>query len=109
MKKIALEEHFTTPLFFKYNQDINPFQDQLLELGERRLEAMDKALLAFGITDRLGKIDGLRRFQVQPLRELRSGYGRAQDGAQTLGRTEEIDVLPDYRRVGDAGERAFRA
>lgn len=43
MKKVALEEHFTTPLFFKYNRGTNPFQDQLLELGERRLEAMDKA------------------------------------------------------------------
>jgi 2,3-dihydroxybenzoate decarboxylase len=49
MKKIALEEHFTTPLFFKYNQGTNPFQDQLLDLGNRRLEAMDKAGIALAV------------------------------------------------------------
>jgi len=52
MKKIALEEHFTRPELSSYAQygasaEHSPaferFQERLLEIGEMRLEAMDKA------------------------------------------------------------------
>ena len=43
MKKIALEEHFTMPEFSDYAQGANPFQKPLLDFGDMRLEAMDKA------------------------------------------------------------------
>ena len=52
MKKIALEEHFTTPDMSAYahgpgssmnRQRFGQFEQRLLDFGEMRLEAMDEA------------------------------------------------------------------
>ena len=64
MKKIALEEHFTTPVLSAYahgpgssmnRQGFGQFEPRLLEFGDMRLEAMDKAGINLAVLSALSQ------------------------------------------------------
>src|SRR5690606_10028210 len=55
------------------------------------------------IADRLSKIDILCRRQLELFFQLLSRHQSADDGREPFGSAEEIDILGDDRRIGDAG------
>ena len=88
MKKIALEEHFTTPVLSAYahgpgssmnRQGFVQFEPRLLEFGDMRLEAMDKAginLAVLSVTSPGVQAEPDAQLAVRRAREANDGLAR---------------------------------